>query len=74
MAVVEVPKSASVSIKLTGPNSGGTAKTLSVSMGSIVRGADNDRIMNVANLAANIFAYPVARIQKSVVTTLENDA
>lgn len=72
MAVLKVPKRAAVSLKInTGTVSDVVLK--SVSMGGIKPEADEEQVMDVADLLAPILAYPVTAVEQSATWSLERD-
>jgi len=75
MAVIAIPKRSGVSMKLNGgtnPSTGGMI-VKSVSLGGVRPAADNELILNVVELAAQVLEYPLVRTEKTVVTSLERD-
>jgi hypothetical protein len=72
MAVESVYKS-SVSLKLNaGVGSSGKMAVKSCPLGKVVHGADKDKIMSVAEALVPVLEHPLFRVERSVMTVLEN--
>lgn len=76
MAVINVPYSASVGLRLTGPvnPSSGNNTTINLTLAAITPSADNEKIMAVVDLAAAVLLYPVFQVRKTIISTLEKQS
>ena len=73
MALDTVYKS-SVSLKLNAGVSPTTGNMVlkSCSLGNVVYAADPDKIMSIVALALPVLAYPLNRVERTEVSTIEN--
>jgi hypothetical protein len=74
MAITERAYKSSVALKLdagTSPDNGSMI-VRSCSLGKVAQGADKDKIMDVVGALLPVLEYPLAHVERTEVTVLEN--
>lgn len=75
MAVIDTAKRASMALSLNAGTDISTGKTVkkSLTISGLRLGADNDKLVAVADLISPCLEYPVIEITKTEVVTLEKE-
>ena len=68
---IEMTRSSKIAVILNAGNSGGRSLTKSVSLGNVAEDADADKALAIIETLLPCLAHPLARIQRTTVTTIE---
>ncbi|MDR1377953.1 MAG: DUF1659 domain-containing protein [Synergistaceae bacterium] len=74
MSVIESAYKSSIAVKLDAGTNPATGNMIvkSCSLGKIVEGADNDKIMSVVGALLPVLDHSLVRVERTKVTSLEN--
>lgn len=73
MAVIETPRKSALVLKLdAGRTASGSVIVKNCSFGKVLNAADKTKVMAVADLITPVLAYPLLRVERSEVSTIEN--